>query len=109
ESLKHHSINANLGFNLAKNIEQDDYQASFSTFVIFEKRIYGRTLENKASFVDFPIAFIQKYKLKDNILSQGFNSEFLYKNNVFWQFMLMNRFSHNAYELHLMSSVGKRF
>ncbi|MGM9188816.1 hypothetical protein, partial [Campylobacter coli] len=24
-------------------------------------------------------------------------------------FMLMNRFSHNAYELHLMSSVGKRF
>ncbi|HIC6955477.1 TPA: hypothetical protein ACW32X_001252, partial [Campylobacter jejuni] len=27
----------------------------------------------------------------------------------FWQFMLMNRFSHNAYELHLMSSVGKRF
>ncbi|HHP5551834.1 hypothetical protein ACTFH2_03830, partial [Campylobacter jejuni] len=25
------------------------------------------------------------------------------------QFMLMNRFSHNAYELHLMSSVGKRF
>ncbi|EAM0363995.1 autotransporter outer membrane beta-barrel domain-containing protein, partial [Campylobacter jejuni] len=109
ESLKHHSINANLGFNLAKNIEQDDYQASFSTFVIFEKRIYGRTLENKASFVDFPITFIQKYKLKDNILSQGFNSEFLYKNNVFWQFMLMNRFSHNAYELHLMSSVGKRF
>ncbi|EAI2491926.1 hypothetical protein FVK21_04280, partial [Campylobacter jejuni] len=89
--------------------EQDDYQASFSTFVIFEKRIYGRTLENKASFVDFPITFIQKYKLKDNILSQGFNSEFLYKNNVFWQFMLMNRFSHNAYELHLMSSVGKRF
>ena len=66
ESLKHHSINANLGFNLAKNIEQDDYQASFSTFVIFEKRIYGRTLENKASFVDFPITFIQKYKLKDD-------------------------------------------
>ncbi|HDZ5035521.1 TPA: S8 family serine peptidase [Campylobacter jejuni] len=109
ESLKHYSVNASLGFNLAKNIEQDDYRASFSTFAIFEKRIYGKTLENKASFVDFPIGFIQKYKLKDNILSQGFNLEFLYKNNMFWQFMLMNRFSHNAYELHLMSSIGKRF
>ncbi|HDZ5065582.1 TPA: S8 family serine peptidase [Campylobacter jejuni] len=109
ESLKHYSMNASLGFNLAKNIEQDDYQASFSAFAIFEKRIYGKTLESKASFVDFPIGFIQKYKLKDNTLSQGFNLEFLYKNNMFWQFMLMNRFSHNAYELHLMNSIGKRF
>ncbi len=57
----------------------------------------------------FEISVAKTLKKNGAKASQGFNSEFLYKNNVFWQFMLMNRFSHNAYELHLMSSVGKRF
>ncbi len=50
-------------------------------------------------------------------ISSEFNLEFPTKEEreeielsaKYWEFMLMNRFSHNAYELYLMSSVGKRF
>lgn len=109
KSLKHHSGSASAGFNLAKNIELDTYQASFSAFAIFEKRIYGKNLKSRASFVDFPIDFVQKQKLKDEVLSLGLNWEFLSNNKFFWQMMLMNSFSQNAYELYLINSIGKRF
>lgn len=109
KSIRHYSLASSVGLNLAKRIETDEFEASFSTFAMFEKRIVGRVLKNQASFIDFPIHFIQRYRLKDNVFSLGLNSEFLTKSNVFWQFMLMNNFSKSAYELQIISSVGKRF
>ncbi|WP_104721123.1 S8 family serine peptidase [Helicobacter mesocricetorum] len=109
QPINHHTTSLASGLNLSYSFEDTFLKHTFSGFGIYEYRLNGKTLKNKARFNDFITqSFTQQNELNKYLISLGV-SYYLTYGDYFFNLSLVDELARRENNMKLSGSFGMRF
>ncbi|MDE5592126.1 MAG: autotransporter outer membrane beta-barrel domain-containing protein, partial [Helicobacter sp.] len=109
QAIKHNTTSLAAGMNIAYNFKSDSFEHILSGFGIYERRLSGVTIKNKARFNDFvQHSFVQQNDLSRNSLSLG-ASYHLSASKYFLNIGIINDFAKKQSNFSFLGTFGLKF
>ncbi|MDE5603387.1 MAG: autotransporter outer membrane beta-barrel domain-containing protein, partial [Helicobacter sp.] len=109
QPINHHTTSLASGLNLSYSFEGGSLKHTLSSFGMYEYRLSGKILKNKAKFNDFITqSFMQQNELNKYFISLGV-SYYLGYEDYFFSLSLINELAKRENNMKLSGSFGFRF